>query len=113
MSNSTRRLTLDEEGLLVLLVNKALLTLPENWKEGILVRSMDDGGMGSLYLFPNGELNTDRIFGDEVSDFQFTDEDGVEVIASLNVDDKGNLFELDVWKTDFSKLISIPKMLLR
>ena len=38
----------------------------------------------------------------------FTDEDGVKVIASLNVDSDGHLFELDIWKTDFSPLLRIP-----
>ncbi|WP_420885213.1 DUF6984 family protein, partial [Candidatus Symbiothrix dinenymphae] len=36
------------------------------------------------------------------------DEDGVDVIASLNIDDTGDLYELDIWKTDFSPLIKLP-----
>jgi len=40
--------------------------------------------------------------------FSFTDNDGVRVIASLNMDSNGNLFEMDIWKTDFSSLINIP-----
>ena len=69
---------------------------------------MDDGEMGSLYLFPKGEITEGRVFGEQVSDFQFTDLDGIEVIASLNIDENGELFELDIWKTDFSKLIKFP-----
>lgn len=41
---------------------------------------------------------------------QFTDIDGVEVIASLNVDVDGVLFELDIWKTNFEKLVKIPDL---
>ncbi len=82
--------------------------MPKDWKSSLLVRSMNDGAMGSLYLFPQGKIVEDRIFGEQVSDFQFTDIDGVKVIASLNVDRDGNLFELDIWKTDFGKLISYP-----
>lgn len=64
--------------------------------------------MGSLRLLPNGQMNEDAVFGEQVSDFQFFDMDGVDVIASLNIDNLGNLFELDIWKTDFSKLIKLP-----
>lgn len=103
-----RKPTLQEEKLLELLIRKSSYTFPENWKENLLVRAMDDGEMGSLYLFPKGEIKKDRIFGEQISEFQFTDQDGVEIIASLNIDDNGNLFELDIWKTDFGKLIKFP-----
>lgn len=75
-----------------------------------MVRPMNDGMMGSLYLFPQGKIIAGRKFGKQISDFQFTDVDGVEVIASLNVDSDGNLFELDIWKTDFGKLIKLPDL---
>jgi hypothetical protein len=65
---------------------------------------MDDGGMGSLLLFPNGNIVEGRKFGKQISDLQFIDSDGVEVLASLNTDVDGNLFELDIWKTDFGML---------
>ena len=97
-----------EENLLELLVKKALISLPLNWKESLLVCSMNDGKMGSLYLFPNGIVNTERLLGEQVSEYQFIDADGIEVIASLNLDDTGELFELDIWKTDFSPLINFP-----
>lgn len=48
------------------------------------------------------------MFGGQVAEYQFTDADGVEVLASLNVDQDGRPFELDMWKTDFSPLIRIP-----
>ena len=66
--------------------------------------------MESLYLYPRGKIITGRKFGRQISDFQFTDVDGIEVIASLNVDSDGNLFELDIWKTDFGKLIELPDL---
>ena len=101
-----RRPTIQEEWLLELLVEKSSIVIPKDWKSGLLVRPMDDGAMGSLYLFPQGQVVEGRVFGEQVSDFQFTDTDGIEVLASLNVDNEGNLFELDIWKTDFGKLIS-------
>lgn len=66
--------------------------------------------MMGLYLFPQSKIAKDRTFGKQVSEFQFTDTDGVEVLASLNVDSDGNLFELDIWKTDFGKLITLPDL---
>ncbi len=105
-----REPTFQEEKLLELLVRKSSILLPDDWKKGLLVCPMDDGGMGSLYLFPKGKLIGERLFGEQVSDFQFTDTDGVIVIVSLNVDKEGNLFELDIWKTDFGKLLKIPDL---
>ena len=80
--------------------------------EGLLgrlkVADMDDDGMGSLRLFPTGSFAPNARFGKRASACQFTDVDGVEVIASLNFDQYGNLYELDIWRTDFGKLIRIP-----
>jgi hypothetical protein len=103
-----RKLTKSEELLLEVLVKKSSLSFPLDWKENLLVRPMDDGGMGSLLLFPRGLMNEKRMMGTRISECRFLDKDGIEVIASLNIDDKGDLYELDVWKTDFSPLISFP-----
>jgi hypothetical protein len=72
------------------------------------VANMNDDCMGSLRLFPDGSQTIGVHFGRRAGACQFTDEDGVEVIASLNLDHNGNLYELDIWKTDFGKLIRIP-----
>jgi hypothetical protein len=69
---------------------------------------MEDGNMGSLHLSLSENITKNRQFGKQISDCQFIDSDGVTVIASLNVDTEGNLFELDIWKTDYSSLIKIP-----
>lgn len=106
----TRNPTIQEERLLELLVKKSSMPILENWKDGLLVQPMDDGDMGSLYLFPKGKVTEGREFGEQISDFQFTDLDGVEVIASLNVDKNGNLLELDIWKTNFGKLSEFPDL---
>ena len=105
-----RKPTKQEESLLELLINKSSIKLYDGWQKNLIVSPMDDGGMGSLYLFPNGEIIQNRIFWKQVSEFQFTDLDGVEVIASLNIDTNGELFELDIWKTDFGKLIKFPNI---
>ncbi len=76
--------------------------------ESLKVADIDDGGMGSLRLFPKGSDDRTERIGKRASTCQFTDEDGVEVVASLNLDKHGNLYELDMWKADFGKLIRIP-----
>ena len=63
---------------------------------------------GKLPFFPAGIGDTKRLFGQEVSRLQFKDQDGIEVSVSLNVDQFGQLFEVDIWKVDFSPLIRIP-----
>ena len=74
----------------------------------LLVSPLHDGKMGSLTLFPHNTLNKERHFGVQVSECQFKDIDGVPVIASLYLDKDNELFELDIWKVDFSKLEMIP-----
>jgi hypothetical protein len=69
---------------------------------------MNDGGMGSLELKLPQSRSDARTLGSQVAELGFVDHDGVAVIASLNVDQDGLPFELDVWKTDFSRLVRIP-----
>ncbi|MCW8209338.1 hypothetical protein D8B24_20545 [Verminephrobacter aporrectodeae subsp. tuberculatae] len=92
------------------LIKKSPVSFNEDWKYGLLVQPMNNGGMGSLRLFPRQGETEDRTLGCQIGEHQFSDEDGVNVIISLNTDKDGNLFELDVWKTDFSKLIKFPNI---
>jgi len=94
--------TVKEIQLLDKLIENSSIDLPLNWKSTLKVKPMDDGGMGSLLLFLNGINNSKRVFGEQISEYQYKDIDGVDIIASLNVDSHGSLFELDIWKTDFS-----------
>jgi hypothetical protein len=71
-----------------------------------LVEEMNDGGMGSL-RFVGGP---DRQFGKRVGSAEFNDADGVLVSVALNVDQRGQLFELDIWKVDFSPLRRIAAL---
>jgi hypothetical protein len=103
-----RKPTEHELRLIEVLVEKSSLKLSDSWKGSLLVCDIDDGGMGSLELFPNGHMTNDRTPAKLLSEVQFSDMDGVEVLASLFSDRYGDLFELDVWKTDFGSLIKIP-----
>jgi hypothetical protein len=105
---SPRKPSTQEVRLLFLLIETSTKPILKNWEEGLLVCSLDDGKMGSLRLLPKGELLDKVIFGERVSEFTFVDADGVDVLASLNLDSLGNLFELDLWKSDFSQLITFP-----
>lgn len=69
------------------------------------VEDSPDGGMGSLIFSSNKK---DRKLGSDLSSFEFNDLDGVKVIVNLVLDNYGDLYELDIWKTDFSSLISLP-----
>lgn len=80
----------------------------DNWQEGLMVRKLPEG-MGSLkLLYPNID-EWKRQFGRQISDVCFKDVDGVDVIVSLYVDTDNRLYELDVWKTDYSDLIQISR----
>jgi hypothetical protein len=103
-----RRPTVDERRLLLELARIALMTNPEAWLDTVRVREMNDGGMGSLELMSEAQEagGAELIVSKGV--LQFTDEDGVEVVATLNAAESGAPLELDVWKTDFSALRRIP-----
>ena len=71
------------------------------------VQEMPDGKMGSLYFVSETKLPEQRRFGRRISEIQFNDVDGVAILASLNVDKDGDLYELDVWKTDYTPVIRL------
>ena len=72
----------------------------------LTVEEMNDGGMGSLrFLYKDGKKS---IFKDEVAIINIRDMVGVSVRYALNMDMEGNIYELDVFKGDFSKLKKFP-----
>ena len=110
MQSNKRTLNNSEYRLLEYLIKTATIAIPSNWKDELLVTPMNDGGMGSLTIYPqNINEEKERYMGDCISEVMFKDKDGIEVIASLNTDNNGNLYELDIWKTNFTPLIEIPK----
>ena len=74
--------------------------------DSLKLEPMDDGGMGS-HQFQSPEL--DRRMGSMAAQCGFTDSDGIPVFASLLLDQNGQLFELELWKADFSPLRNWPK----
>ncbi|MNL27470.1 hypothetical protein D3C87_1490620 [compost metagenome] len=51
----------------------------------------------------------DRRLGRDLAKITFLDEDGIEVSATVSLDNYGELYELDIWKTDFSPLKGLPR----
>lgn len=104
-----RKPTADELRLIrFLIASSEDRSLATNLLPITMVSEMDDGGMGGLLIFENGVIDRKRKYGSVLASCKFTDADGIEVIASLYLDDNGNIYELDVWKTNFQELISIP-----
>jgi Ran GTPase-activating protein (RanGAP) involved in mRNA processing and transport len=69
----------------------------------LLVEEMNDGQMGSLYFLSNNRRE-DRRLGIVISEIETMDSDKVPVSISLNCDNFGDIYELDIWKVDFSLL---------
>lgn len=63
--------------------------------------------MGSLRFLGYGSEAMSR----KAVTVRSVDEDGVPVEIALNLDTNGNLFELDIWKVDFSPLRRLPQPL--
>jgi hypothetical protein len=105
-----RKLTTAEEGFLEFMIGQANIRVPSDWKETMMVSPMDDAGMGSLMLFPRGDVKPNRSFGRTALEFQFKDKDRIDVLASLNLDQNNELFELDIWKMNFDPLIQFPEV---
>lgn len=67
---------------------------------------LNDGDMGSIRI--QNETQAERRFGSELARAQYEDDDGVLVSVTLNVDEFGNLYEMDFWRVDFSPLRRYP-----
>jgi len=103
-----RKPTKDELRLLRKLVDLSNLFTTEDWEKDLLVKPMVDDGMGGLYLYNNNNYMHKRLFGKEVSSIEFHDVDSILIVASLYLDNSGDLFELDIFKTDFTMMKEIP-----
>lgn len=101
---SGRPLRPNELALLAVLLGQANET-GERLRAG-LVEDMADGGMGGVRFLSRPGVQ--RLFGRRAAEAKYVDADGVSVVISLNLDEQGDLFELDFWKSDFSPLRSYP-----
>ena len=69
------------------------------------VKDMMDGGMGSVKF---SATSNERRMAGCIAEADYIDSDGVPVSIAVNVDEKGRLFEIDIWKVDFGALIKYP-----
>ena len=101
-----RKLSRKERDLIEFMLSKESLDVAfSNELHSILVEDAGDSGMGGLVFHKDVK---DRRLGKDIASLQFKDLDGVDVMVTLSLDNFGNLYELDVWKADFSPLISLP-----
>lgn len=105
---SIRTPTQEELNIIGFLMVKANYNMA-NWADGLMVRDIP-GGMGSIELLYNNIDNYSRKFGKQISEICFKDIDDIDVIVSLYVDENNLLYELDVWKVNFSNLIQFPNL---
>ncbi len=70
------------------------------------VKDLPDGGMRSVQFV--SQVKTSRRFGCEALEGTFMDEDGVPVSVSINLDQDGDLYKIDMFKADNSPLIRYP-----
>lgn len=105
---SIRTPTHEELNIIGFLTVKANYNMA-NWADGLMVRDIP-GGMGSIELLYNNIDNYSRKFGKQISEICFKDIDDIDVIVSLYVDENNLLYELDVWKVNFSNLIQFPNL---
>jgi hypothetical protein len=101
-----RSLTKEEFDLIAYMLNfnpttiHYIASLPD-----ALVEEMNDGGMGSLKFFSNAESRRMKV---EVARIDLRDSDGIPLSITINTDMNDDLYELDVFKADFSPLKQFP-----
>jgi hypothetical protein len=71
-----------------------------------LVEDLSNGGMGSTRF--DSQNRGERRLGEDLCQSEFLDFDGVPILATLSLDNFGQLFELDLWKVDFSPILQFP-----
>lgn len=76
-----------------------------------MVEEMADDGMRSLKLCPIGKDECRRL-GSLLIEKEFFDIDGIPIMVAINLDEEGELFELDIWKVDFSQVKRFPAVVI-
>lgn len=105
---NTRPLTADETDLLNLLLSHKKPQYAElEIHFSNSVTTLDDGAMGS-FLFSNDTNETRPLKIIPIAEYLFHDKDSIPVLATLYSYSDGQLYELDIWKADFSPLLAYP-----
>jgi uncharacterized protein DUF6984 len=105
-----RKLSKDELRVLKkILTQTGVATEFEDQLAAMKVQTMADGGMGSIRFY-NGRDRSPLDYGEQIAEAAFQDSDGMPVSITLSIDTIGDLFEMDVFKADFSPLIRYPDL---
>lgn len=107
LNPKARRLSGDEIRLVQVLLSVAESKIEAQSLTSQLVMEMDDGGMGSLRFLELSDPDSSAV---QAAAVMFTDADEVTVWATLFTNQRGELYELDLFKGDFSPLIAIPSV---
>ena len=105
-----RKPSSEELRFIAFLIREGKGKVSAHWEESLMVSNMDDGGMGSLLIYPEGKIVDGRLFGRVLHEVEFKDADNIPVVASINLDQNDELFELDIWKVNFDALIRLPEV---
>lgn len=70
------------------------------------VVDMEDDGTGSVRVIPS--TDTKQLYAGAIATAEFADVDGVPLLVSVHMDESGELFEIDIWKVDYSPLKKYP-----
>ena len=105
-----RKLNKEEIDLIEYLAGKANYQLERKWYDEYQAFPMDDGGMGSILLVEDHLPKQERFFKAQIADCILHDVDNVAIIISLNIDQNDFLFELDIWKVDYSPVKKISRL---
>lgn len=101
-----RLLRLEERELLrALLEDRDDFQNVESQLTHALVVDLNDGGMGSLEFVGDQQ----RVLGVVLAEAEWGDTDGIPLSIVVNADQHGQLFELDIWKVDFSAIKQYPE----
>lgn len=104
-----RQISAEEYNLLLALSTQCGIDLGKlGLSRTMLVEPLNDGGMGSLRFIPVQNSNDMRRYGGTIIEDEFYDLDKTLVSLAVYIDTDGKLFELDIWKVDFSPLIALP-----
>ncbi|WP_342644909.1 hypothetical protein [Mucilaginibacter sp. CSA2-8R] len=95
----------EEEILLVSYLVSIAYNKPDGLTIPATVYTMNDGGMGSIRFTDNDDTS---VYQRDLVNAECTDEDGVPIFISLNLNTGNKLYELDMFKGDFNPLKRFP-----
>jgi hypothetical protein len=78
--------------------------------DAIKVVDLSDGGMGSIRTVP---LDNQKRKAIPIASANYYDRDDILISVQITCDESGRLFEIDIWKTDFSPVIRYPSSAYR